>query len=162
MKWIHFLTSQTYNMKSSSSTFHLFSSELGETMFKRLLSNFIWPSKPSSSSFHLCGFSFYYFDNCNLDDPESVCVSVCLSLASDSSETVHAKIIKIGLTKLPRTWKCIICQLYCILTLTFIQGQTDLNHENTKCSIIPEKTVQAMAIKFAVKIVLLKVYIIFS
>ena len=39
-----------------------------------------------------------------------------------------------------------------ILTLTFIQGHTDLNHENNKCLIILE-TVQAMPIKFAVKIV---------
>ena len=48
-----------------------------------------------------------------------------------------------------------------ILTLTFIQGHTDLNHENNKCSIILE-TVQAILITFAVKIVLLKVYIIVS
>ena len=44
-----------------------------------------------------------------------------------------------------------------ILTLTFIQGHTDLNHENDKCLIISE-TIQAMPIKFAVKIVRLKVY----
>ena len=37
------------------------------------------------------------------------------------------------------------------------QGRTDLNNENNKCSIISE-TVQAMPIKFAVKIVRLKVY----
>ena len=44
-----------------------------------------------------------------------------------------------------------------ILTLTFIQDHTDLNHENNKCLIISE-TIQAMPIKFAVKIVRLKVY----
>ena len=33
-------------------------------------------------------------------------------------------------------------QLFIILTLTFIQGDTYLNHENNKCSIISE-TVQA-------------------
>ena len=33
--------------------------------------------------------------------------------------------------------------------LTFIQGHTDLNHENNKCTIISE-TIQAMLIKFAV------------
>ena len=48
-----------------------------------------------------------------------------------------------------------------ILTLTFDQGYTDLNHENDICSIISE-TVQAISIKFVVKIVQLKVYIIFS
>ena len=36
-----------------------------------------------------------------------------------------------------------------ILTLTFIQGHTDLNHENNKCLIISE-TVQAMPIKYQV------------
>ena len=38
-----------------------------------------------------------------------------------------------------------------ILTLTFIQGHTDLNHENNKYLIISE-TVRAMPIKFSVKI----------
>ena len=42
-----------------------------------------------------------------------------------------------------------------VLTLTFIEDHTDLNHENNKCSIILEK-VQAMPIKFAVMIVGLK------
>ena len=44
-----------------------------------------------------------------------------------------------------------------ILTLTFIQGHTDLNHKNNKCLII-SKTIQAMPINFAVKIIQLKVY----
>ena len=41
-----------------------------------------------------------------------------------------------------------------VLTLTLIQGHTDFNHEieNNKCSIISE-TIQALPIKFAVKIV---------
>ena len=43
-----------------------------------------------------------------------------------------------------------------ILTLTFIQGHTDLDHENNKCLIISE-TIQAMPIKFAVMMVRLKV-----
>ena len=43
------------------------------------------------------------------------------------------------------------------LTLTFIQGPSELNHENNKCLIISE-TIQAMPIKFTVKIVRLKVY----
>ena len=44
-----------------------------------------------------------------------------------------------------------------ILTLTFIEIHTELNHENHKGSIISE-TIQAMPIQFAVKIVQLKVY----
>ena len=39
-----------------------------------------------------------------------------------------------------------------LLTLTFIQGHTDLNHENKKYLIISEST-QPMPIKFAGKIV---------
>ena len=42
-----------------------------------------------------------------------------------------------------------------ILTLTFIQAHTYLNHENNKCLIISE-TVCAIPIKFTVKIVRLK------
>ena len=48
-----------------------------------------------------------------------------------------------------------------LLNYVDIDRHTDLSHENNKCSIILE-TVQAMAITFAVKIVRLKVYIIFS
>ena len=50
-----------------------------------------------------------------------------------------------------------------MLTLIFIQGHTDLNHENNKCLIILEMF-QAIPIKFAVKIVQLKpkVFIIFA
>ena len=47
--------------------------------------------------------------------------------------------------------------LLIILTLTFIQGHPDLNHEDNKGLIISE-SIQAMPIKFAVKIVGLKVY----
>ena len=43
-----------------------------------------------------------------------------------------------------------------LIILTFIQGHTDLKHENNKCLIISEN-VQAM-LKFAVKIGRLKVY----
>ena len=43
-----------------------------------------------------------------------------------------------------------------ILPLTLIQGHTDQNHENNNCLIISE-IVQAMAFKFDVKIVGLKV-----
>ena len=47
------------------------------------------------------------------------------------------------------------------LTLTFIQGHTDLNHENIRYSMI-SKTFQAMPITFAAKIVRLKDYTIFA
>ena len=44
-----------------------------------------------------------------------------------------------------------------ILTLTFIEGHTYLNHEHNKCLNILE-TIQAMPIEFAVKVVRLKVH----
>ena len=43
-----------------------------------------------------------------------------------------------------------------ILTLTFIQGHTDLHHESIKCFII-SKTIQGMTIKCAVRIDQLRV-----
>ena len=43
-----------------------------------------------------------------------------------------------------------------ILILAFSQGHTDRTRENNKCIIISE-TIKAMSIKFAVKIVRLKV-----
>ena len=74
---------------------------------------------------------------------------VCV-LASDSSETI----IEVIIIKL----RMVMHHVLIILTVTFIQGHTDLNRENNKCSII-SNTVQAIAMKFAVKIVRLKVYI---
>ena len=79
----------------------------------------------------------------------SVCMSVCLSLESDFSETVHHQ-----------TWHGLrhgnaSHANYIDLDL-HIEGRTDLNHKNNKCSVISE-TVQAIPIKFAVKIVRLKV-----
>ena len=61
-----------------------------------------------------------------------VCVSVCvcLSLASDSAETIKVIRVTAGLRHENAY------QVFIILTLTFIQGYTDLNHENNKCSII--------------------------
>ena len=47
--------------------------------------------------------------------------------------------------------------MFIILTLTFIQGHTDLNHENNKWFIISE-TVHPMRINIVVKIIRLKVY----
>ena len=88
----------------------------------------------------------------------SVCLSVCPSIASHISETRQAITIKFDKVTASVTR---MYHVLTIFTLTFIQGHTDLNHENSKCLIISE-TVQAMPIKFAVKLVQLKVYIIFS
>ena len=78
-----------------------------------------------------------------------VCVCVCVSVASDS-ETLE--IIQ------HQTWhgNCLMHHVLIILTLTFIQGHTDLNRENNKCSIISE-SVQVIPIMLAVKIVRLTV-----
>ena len=87
-----------------------------------------------------------------------VCLCVCLSLASDFSETIEVIIIKLGTVTTSDTR--MHDGLIIILTLTFIQGHTYLNHENDQCSIISE-TVQAIPINFVVKILRLKVvYII--
>ena len=71
-----------------------------------------------------------------------------MSLASDSSEEIIEGInIKLGMVTASdmRMQHVLI-----ILTLIFIQGHTDLNCKNDKCSIISE-TFQTMPIKFAVK-----------
>ena len=78
---------------------------------------------------------------------QSVCLSVCLSLTSGSSSKVI--ISRLG-TVTASDMK--MHHVLMILTLTFIQGHTDLNHEKNNCSIISE-TCQAMPIKFAVRIV---------
>ena len=83
-----------------------------------------------------------------------VCLCVYVSLKSNSSETSEVTIVKHGMVTVSDMR---MHQVLIILTLTFIQGHTDLTHENNKCFIISE-TVQAMPIKFAVKIVRLKVY----
>ena len=110
------------------------------------------------------------FRNFNVDDPSHcvcacvracvracLCVSVCLSLASDSSEAITVIIIKLGKMMASDKLKH---HMLIILTWTFTQGHTDLNHENNKCSIISE-TVQAVTFTFAVKILWLEIYIIF-
>ena len=83
----------------------------------------------------------------------SVCMCVylseCLSLASDSSETINDIIInhsRVTASEV-RTHHVLV-----ILTLSFVQDHRDLNHKNNKSFIISE-TIQAMLIKFAVKIV---------
>ena len=93
-----------------------------------------------------CNYYYYYYYYLYL--------SVCLSLASDSLETVQVIIIQFGTVTIPQTWYHALI----ILTLTFIQGHTYY----TKCSSISE-TVQAMPITIPVNIVVrLKVYIICS
>ena len=74
-----------------------------------------------------------------------VCASVCVCVCP-SFEVI---IIKLG-TVTASDMR--MHQVLIILTLTFIQGHTDLKRENIKCLIISE-TVQTMPIKFAVKIV---------
>ena len=83
------------------------------------------------------------FAHFNVDD-QSLCVRVCMSvsLASDSSETVEVIIIKLGMTTASDM------RMHDVL----IVGHTYLNHEDNKCSIISD-TVQAIPIKFAMKIV---------
>ena len=87
-------------------------------------------------------------------DKAKVCLSV-LSLASDSSETIEVSFIKLGTVIAS---DMVMHHVLIIWTLTFIEGHTNLNHENNKCSIISE-TVQAITITFAVKVVRLKFYI---
>ena len=87
-----------------------------------------------------------------------MCVCICLSLASGSSETIKVIIIKFGRVAAS---DMSMHHVLIILTLTFIHGHRDVSHENNKGLIISE-TVQAIPIKFAVKIVRRKVHIIFS
>ena len=84
---------------------------------------------------------------------DHACLFRFVSLTGDSSETVEVIIVIYGTVT---TSDMSMHHVLLILTLTFIQGHTDFNHENSKCLIIPE-TVQAMPIKFAVKVVRLKV-----
>ena len=72
-----------------------------------------------------------------------VCVSeecVCVSLASESSETVEVIIVNLGTVIAS---DMIMHHVLIVLTLTFIQGLTDLNHENNKYLIVSE-TIQAI------------------
>ena len=89
---------------------------------------------------------------------KSVRVSVCVPLASDFSETIEVIIIKLGTITASDK---LMHHMLIILALTFIQGHINLIHENNTFFIISE-TLQAVLIKFAVKIVRLKVWMIFS
>ena len=82
-------------------------------------------------------------------------LSVCVSLTSDSSETVEVIVIKLGTVTASDTRRH---HVLIILTLIFIQDHTDLNHEHNEYLIISE-AIHAMPIKCAVKIVRLKVYL---
>ena len=62
-----------------------------------------------------------------------MCVSVCVSLASDFSETIEVIIINLDTVTASHM---VVHHVLIMLTLTFIQGHTDLNHENHKCLII--------------------------
>ena len=64
-----------------------------------------------------------------------VCVCSCVSLASDSSETIEAIIITLGTVTASDMG---MHYVLIVLTLTFIQGHPDLKYENNKCSIISE------------------------
>ena len=76
---------------------------------------------------------------------------VCLSVTAHISETSEAITIKFGTVTAS---VMIMHQVLIILTLTFIQGHTDLNHKNKKC-LITSETVQLQAMpKYAMKIVL--------
>ena len=77
----------------------------------------------------------------------------CVSLESDFSETIEVIITNLGAATDMRMNHVLI-----ILTLTFVQVHTELNHEKNKRSIISE-TIQAMPVTFVAKIVRLKVYV---
>ena len=80
------------------------------------------------------------------------CVRVCLSVASHISQTSQAIAITFDTVTASATK---MHHVLIILTLIFIQGHTDLNHEHSNCLII-SKTLQAMPTMFAVKIVRLR------
>ena len=68
-------------------------------------------------------------------DETKVCLSVCVSLASDSLETVEVIIIKLGAVT---TSDMLMHHVLIILTLTFIQSHTYLNPKKNHPTIISE------------------------
>ena len=124
----------------------------------------IWPS-----DFFLQKFMIYRPDHVCLSVyvclsvSVSVCLPVCLSgvwVCACPLQAIPRKLLKSSSSNLT----CMVTvsdirmhRVLIILTLTFIQGHTDQNHENNTCLIISE-TIQAMPITFAVWIVQLKVY----
>ena len=109
---------------------------------------------------HFLSFCVFFFlvvsdfQNFSLDETRvCVCVSVCVCVASDSSETIKGINIKLGTVTASDMG---MHHVVIMLTLTFIQGYTDLNHEINKYLVIL-KTVQAMPSTFAVTIVRQKI-----
>ena len=72
----------------------------------------------------------------------SVCLSVrrqpYLSESSQSDITIILDTVTVVSVSVMRMHRVLI-----VMTLTFIQGHTELNHENKKCSIYFSETVQA-------------------
>ena len=87
-----------------------------------------------------------------------VCLCVCVSIPHKRflGNSVEVIIVKLGMVTASDMR---VHHVFIILTLTFIQGHTGLNHENNKCLIISE-TIEAMPITFAVKIVQLGLVIV--
>ena len=85
---------------------------------------------------------------------QTLCACACVSLGSDSSETVEVNIVKLGTVTASFTR---MHHVLILLTLPFIQGHTDRHHEHNKGSIMSD-TIQAMPTTFAVQIVRLKVH----
>ena len=81
-----------------------------------------------------------------------------MSLASDSSETIEVTIIKLDTVAAS---DMLMHHVVIILTLTFIQGHTKLNDEKNKLMFDYFRNSSSNPL-FAVKIVRLKVYVIFS
>ena len=97
----------------------------------------------------------------------SICMSTCLSacLSVSHSQAIPRKrlmkviIIKIGTVTISDMGMHNLLTIIIILTLTFIQGRTYLNNVTVNIRLF-QKRFQAMPIKFALKIVRLKVYIL--
>ena len=106
--------------------------------------------------FLFCSFPIpvaYDFANFNVDDPSlcvCVCVCVCVracmracpSQAIPWKQSIEVIIIKLGTVT---SSDMLMHRVLIILILAFIQGHTDLNHENNKYLIISE-TIQATPI----------------
>ena len=56
----------------------------------------------------------------------SVCLSVCGSLTGDFSETMEVIVIKLGMVTAS---DMVLHHVFSILTSTFIEGNTYINHE---------------------------------
>ena len=87
-------------------------------------------------------FFNYFFKFC---EPQCVCLKLCVSLASDSLETVDI-IVKLGTVTASDMGMHHNGMLF-ILTLAFIQGHPYLNNETDQCfnkTFIISKTIQAL------------------